>query len=515
MDILKSLKRSNSSNRIVVLSQDPGHIYILENGKLKIDVPQNILNTDVIIAILSPKNVVATEFELNRSIPLEELEDEVTMRIFEEMSLDQEIEYTIRYIEKRSADRDQSKYRAIEAFFIENHTLYEKYTPLLENIQYIDFLILPLQLFKNLYTYEFLQKSGHDAFVYFSQDDAFLSVYSNGEYLYGKSFKSSLEILYQRFSEIIGEKLDYNLFTTLLTSDPFPPEYATYHEFFEIMYGEILSGLSDTLTHARRLNNIQEFRDIYLTTSVGNIPSFCDYANNFSNIELKNLTIENPFDTELSVDLLTLLAFMEGGHLKFQDDGAQAELNFSIFHRPPPFKERDAGRFVIATAASLVLAFTYPAWELGRSLYIDYQLGVQTAEYNELHAVVESHKARKAALVTQQQDILKAIDAEKSLVTDRQALLEDVDKRLHSYLYKSKTLTELFVYFNRYGVKIYELDFHDDYVLFTLYAKSDKPITTLIKGLVTSNRYKLVETKRIEWDPQRKMYISNVGVAIR
>jgi hypothetical protein len=154
-----------------------------------------------VLSYLNSKNFINAQIELSKNIPDEDIIDAINNKAYDELGLDQALEYQINYIEVFSNLDEENRHFNI--FIVDPTNLEEIYSDVAQKIKYIDVIIPTPLLFKSLYSTRLIDENGAHCFIYFQEDDAFVTVYNNKEYIYTKSIKYNLKKIHEEFDDKI------------------------------------------------------------------------------------------------------------------------------------------------------------------------------------------------------------------------------------------------------------------------------------------------------------------------
>ncbi|MDO8454639.1 MAG: hypothetical protein Q7S59_08730, partial [Sulfurimonas sp.] len=203
-----------------------------------------------IISYLNTQGYINSHIEISKNILEEDLFDAINNKIYDELALDQALEYQIRYIEVFNNKSYENRH--FQVFIVEPSTIEKTYKDAVEKLKYIDVIIPSPLLIKSLYTKEILQNSGVHCFIYFEENDAFVTIYNEKEFVYTKSLKYTLIQMHERFCEIYGERIEYKDFIKILSDDNLKNRENSYTNFIVKLYKEIFAIINDILTYAKR-----------------------------------------------------------------------------------------------------------------------------------------------------------------------------------------------------------------------------------------------------------------------
>jgi len=162
-----------------VLYLTKNYLYIYENDRVvrkEYSKDKGIVTSTILL-----KDIYNINFKLPKDLKKEELIIEAEKYVFTEGALDYTKQYKINYI-----FQDLGDFYFVDAFVVELETLKEIFASHLKLYKYIDFISPAPLVFKEYYNITNI-KPQVDVFIYFNQEDAFLSCFKNGEFVFTKS----------------------------------------------------------------------------------------------------------------------------------------------------------------------------------------------------------------------------------------------------------------------------------------------------------------------------------------
>src|SRR3990167_1500758 len=190
-----------------------------------------------VISYLNTKSFINSHIVISKNIPDEDLYDAIYNKAYDELGLDQAIMYQIEYIETyNSLDQDN---RSFHVFIIDPLLVNDVFKNAVEKIKYIDYIIPSPLLLKSLYSREIIQDSGVHCFIYFQENDTFITIYNNKEFVYTKSINYSFLQMHERFCEIYGEMVEYENFIRFLSNEDLKTTNNSYKTDIIKLYKEI------------------------------------------------------------------------------------------------------------------------------------------------------------------------------------------------------------------------------------------------------------------------------------
>ena len=460
------------------------------------------------VSYIPSKDIISATIELSRSIPEEDLKDAIEIKVYDELGLDSAIDYSITYIETESTD---VKNRVYNVFVIDKNLVNERLSPIKKETKYLDYVTGAPFLIKSLYNRNFLEPEGVDCFIYFQKEDTFLAIYQGGKYLYSKSLHYSLTQINEKFSELIGERIDEKDFYKLLTDEGLINSNPEYQQFLMQLFGEIFLYINDVLIYAKRSYNIEKIDKIYIGSEIGELLGIDEYAQSYLGLEASGFNFSIAINSkEWYIDQIHILMILSAlSYYEEKDD----TLNFSPFKRPPPFSKRASGKLLIALVASIIISLAYPAYQLGHNYYLQIQLYNKSKELKKLQKKNQLIKNELAKLKKEKQKIDKLVKKESEKFEFRKKLLKEIYAKKIAYPMKALILSELFEITNRSKSKIENLEFKNNGFTFDIQNKSDKKITEFIKELTTLNKYK-IDTDKIYKDDKKNIYFSKIYIGL-
>jgi len=467
-----------------------------------------------VISYINTKEFINAQIEISKNIPQEDLFDAINNKAYDELALDQAVEYKIQYIETFNTLDEENRY--FHVFIVDPLDLTNTFLKVVEKLKYIDAIIPSPLLIKSLYTKELIDSNGVHCFIYIQENDAFLTIYGNKEFIYTKSLKYSLLEMHERFCELHGERIEYKEFIQFFSKENLKETTSEYKEFFIRLYKEFFANINDILTYARRAFEIEKFEHVYIGTQLPTVTKLYEMLEVELNIKSSEFEFDYGFETENSyVDQLHSLMHLYTTLPKNE----RYECNFTEYRRPPKFIKRASGKLIILVLASFVLAFAYPItyWVLTYAQALQEDLLQQ--KYKELHDIKIT---REATIKNKQADKDKALTLlakEKKEYTDKKNTLVKIHEVKVDYPMKAKLLAMFSKDLNKYAVKIEEAQYAQEkkskILILHLVSKKDRKITQLVEHLTKIYEAKYNFTlEKITFDVKTDKYFSELKVSI-
>jgi len=500
-----------------VISVNPyGDSYLSGISSFLSDVPSPEFKKDqYAISYLNTRDFITSKIEITKNIPDEDLYDAINNKVYDEFALDQAVEYQIRYIE--TFNNVDSENRHFHVFIVDPQVVTETFKNVVEKIKYIDQIIPAPLLLKSLYEKEIIDSNGVHCFVYFQEDDAFITIYNEKEFLYTKSMKYSFVEMYERFCELYGERIEYDDFIKFLSTQNLKDTQSDYKKYFIRLYREIFANINDILTYVKRAFEVEKLEHLYIGMQLPTITKIDEIAEAELGIKSSDFDFDYGFENE-EIYISQLQALMNI-YTSFGEN-ERYECNFTTYFRPPKFVKRESGRIIMLVAASLLIAFVYPVtyWILTYAQSLQYE--ILNEKYTELHNIRTTREATIKNREADKKKVLTLLDAQKKEYTDKKNTLIKIHDVKVNYPMKAQLLSLLTKNLNKFGVRLDSLSYTETEkngktFSFNLIATRDKKITRLLEYLTKTheNRFKF-SLDEIEYDKESKRYLSNLKVTL-
>ena len=466
-----------------------------------------------VISYLNTREFITAHIEISKNIPEEDLYDAINNKAYDELALDQAVEYKIQYIETfNNLDEDN---RHFHLFIVDPLDITTTFEDVVAKVKYVDIIVpLPL-LFKSLYAKEILDTTGVHCFVYFQENDASLTIYGNKEFIYTKSLKYSFVDMHERFCELYGERISYETFIDYFQNVNLRESDSDYKEYLIRLYKEIIANINDILTYAKRAFDIDKFEHIYIGTQVATKTKIHEIAEVDLNIHTSELNFNYGFETDDYIDqvhslmqLYTLLPSEE-----------RYDCNFTLYKRPPKFIKRESGKLILLTVGAFVLAFAYPVtyWTLTYAQQLQEDLLRQ--EYKEIHNIKITREATLKNRNLDKEKALTLLKEEKKEYNEKKDTLIKIHKVKVDYPMKAKLLALFTKDLNKFGVQVNTIRYEekeDEKILYlNLISKKDRKITKLIKYLTKTHASSFnFYIQEINYNDKDEVYFSELKVTL-
>ena len=455
-----------------------------------------------ITSYVSNKDIITTKVNVSRSIPEEDVADILDIKAYEELGLDQANSYIISSHEIEDAGEE----RAFHLFVAEPEALDEYFLPIKQQTKYIDLVIPAPLLYQPLYTKEILQDNNTHCFVYFTRNDASVTLYQDGKYLYSKSIDFSLEQIYDKYCELIGEKVLEEDFYTILESEGLKTTNNDYQQNFMKIFGEVFITINDIIIYAKRAFNLDTIDQMFIGSEKGPIIGLDDYSENYLGLHSTDFNFNyNVNNEEWYTDQLQYLMLLSSFEYM---ENEEAFVNLSSYPRPPSFVNRASGQFIISTFAAISLSLAWPLINLVGSYVNDAKIYALNIENNKLNK--ESTKYKN--IIGEKRKTIKKLDTKigslaKTYNGKTKTLTAIYDKKVN-YKLKSGLFHTIAAELTKFNVHVDNINTKDDTLFISLVSLDDRKFTELIKYISDTHfdEVKEVDIETIEKDPKSKYY---------
>ncbi len=510
--------KKNSSNKlksaiknIVTLNAYADKSYIFKNDSFQPLKKLSYNTSNFITSYVNNKDMISTTIQLNRSIPEEDIADILEIKAYEELGLDQASNYIISSLEVENGEEE----RDYHLFVAELEVLNELYLPIKKETKYLDLIVPAPLLYKSLYKKEILSDSGTHCFMYFTRQDAFITFYQNGEYLYSKSIEFSLDQIYEKYCEIVGEQVDQKEFFSILETEGLKTTNSNYQQNFMKIFGEVFITINDVIIYTKRAFQLNTIDKMFIGSIQGPIIGLDEYSQNYLGLQSEDFNFNyNVSNDEWYTDQLQYLMLLSA--FDYMEDDASI-VNLTMFPRAPSFMNRASGQFIISTLAAISVGLAYPLVYLIGSYVNDTKIYALTIQNNKLTIEVDKYKKilsdKKQKIAVLDKEIAKL---SKSYKGKTQTLTAIYDKKVN-YRLKSGTFHTIAKDLNKFDVHIDMLYTSNDTLWLSLVSSDDRKFTELIKYISDSHFAEInqIDVERIQKDQESDYYRGLLKVDLR
>jgi hypothetical protein len=468
-----------------------------------------------VISYLNTRDFITAQIEISKNIPEEDLYDAINSKAYDELALDQAVEYNIQFIETfDTLDEDN---RHFHVFIVNPSDLTERFKPVVEKIKYIDVIIPAPLLLKSLYTKELIEDNGVHCFIYIQENDAFLTIYRNQEFVYTKSLKFALTDMHERFCDLYGERITYDDFLDFYQHANLKTTDSEYKKYFIKLYKELISNINDILTYAKRAFEIEKFERLYIGSQEKTKTELYELLEFELNIPASEFKFDYGFEISESYYIDQLHALMQLYTLIPSEE--KYTCNFTVYRRPPKFIRRESGKLIILVLASFALAFAYPItyWVLTYAQELQEDLLKQ--EYKKIHNTRVTREAMIKSREADKKKVAKLLEIEKKEYLEKKNTLIKIREVKVEYPMKAKLLALFTKDINKFNVNIQEAEYSekDEKKVLSLHlvAPKDRQITKLVEYItdIYEGKYKF-DLNEIKYDDEFKTYLAELKVTL-
>ena len=466
------------------------------------------------ISYLNTSHFINSTLSISKNIPEEDLFDAIYNKIYDDLGLDQAVEYSLQYIESFNTIDDENRY--FQVFIVDPLSLQKDFETTVQNIQYLDIIIPSPLLIKSLYTKELIQTNGVHCFIYFQENDAFVTIYENREFVYTKSIKYSFIQMHERLCELYGEKIDYDDFLQFFSMENLKDTTSDYKNYFLKLYKELFANINDILTYAKRAFEIDSFDQVYIGSQIETVTKLDEILEVELNIKTSEFEFNYGYDSNGQfIDQLQYLMQL----YTTIDEEDKYLCNFSIYHRPPTFVKRESGKLLITVGAAFALAFAYPVTYWALTYAQELQNDLLKTQFTELHIQKTTREATIKSKFAEKEKASQLLSLEKNDYIKKKNTLIKIHEVKVDYPMKAKLLTELTKDLNRFKVNLENIRYvqkqNTKTFTFSLISPKDKEITKLVEFLTkTHDKEFTFSLEEISYDEKENKYFSELKVEI-
>jgi hypothetical protein len=513
-----SKKKKHSFSSVLSINPYKGtYVSSISNFLNKITSP-TYNKEQYVVSYLNTKSFINSHISVSKNIPDDDLYDAIYNKAYDELGLDQAIMYQIEYIETFNNLDEEN--RNFHVFIIDPAVIDDVFKNVVEKVKYIDYIIPSPLLLKSLYSKEIIESSGVHCFIYFQENDTFITIYNEKNFIYTKSINYSFLQMHERFCELHGEMIEYEDFINFLKNEDLKTTESVYKTDVIRLYKEIFTNINDILTYVKRALDINKIDCIYIDSQLASVTKLDEISEVELSIKSNNFNFDYGFEkSENNIDHLHSLMHL----YTTLSEKERYECNFTTYHRPPKFIKRESGRAILLSAAALVLAFLYPAtyWTLTYAQSLQYKLLEE--EYKNVHNIKVTREATIKSREAEKEKVSKLLAQEEQEYIEKKNTLIKIHDVKVNYPMKAGLIYKLTKDLNRYDVRLesafytesnkHNKDDKTKELKLKLVSSNDKKITDLIKYLT-----KIYEGKfyfwidEISYEEKTKLYFGELKV---
>ena len=468
-------------------------------------------NNNFVISYVTNRDMIIASFDLGYDVDSEELDDLIYMKAYDELGLDPEKEYSIHH-QKADADEQSNIYNL---FITEPEVIDKNLQVTLGQTKYIDLLLPAPLLFQTLYSTNTLESSEAHCFIYFTMQDAFVTIYREGKFLYAKSLEYSLEQIYDKYCALIGEKVDKKEFFETLESEGLKAVSSSYQQNITKLFSEIFLQINDIIIYTKRAYNIETIGKLFLGSVKSPIIGLGDYGYNYLGIPTFNLDFKFEMkNDEWYVDQFQYMMVQSG--LDYLQTPIKI-VNLTTTPRAPVFSKRASGQFIIATLLSSLAALSWPLSYLLISYTNDAANLILTSKNNDLKDIDLRYKKvlgeKQRGIATKK----KELGTLTSIFNGKAKTLTAIYNKKVDYRLKSQFLFDFAKDLTGNEVQVEKISSYEDKYTLHMVSPDEKKLTKYIKFI--SKKYfeeiNKIDIHRIEMDDKDTQYRGILEVGYR
>lgn len=498
----------SSKKSIATIDPYSSQSFIFRDNKFERTSAKSLAKDHFFTSFIHSKDVISGSVEIARNVADDELDDAIEIKVYDELGLDSSIEYKIYHFESHKQDTNE---RTFEVIAVDEDTLYKIFDGV-KHVKFIDYITTTPLLFKALYTKNILEPGHTDCFIYFHKDDAHVTIYQDGEFVFSKSIRYSLNVISDTFSKELGKRVDEAEFYKMLQTKGLQNQDPAYQKELMKLFGEVFVYINDVILYAKRAYSLDKIDQIYISSELGDINGLEEFCHNYVNIPSKKLNIKIAKNVdEMEIDPIhSLMVLSAQSYMGGNDD----EINLSIFKKPPPFKSRASGKLAQVAAVTLFFSLAYPAYQFVQDkLFLQKDLDRLNSKYSNLSQQSKNMKSAFAKLKEEHKKIDEKLAAKGEELDFRTKLLHEIYMKKVSYPMKAKIMTDLFDRITKHNSKVVSVDNNVTDMVITVRSNNDKSITELLSEIATMSEYD-VSTEKIKKDDNGTYYESAIKVGL-
>ena len=246
-------KRTKDKNQFIAYNSDQEKFlyYGVSGNSIQIsnlDDSKNLSQKNVLI--LNDHDVIAHNFELDKSIGLEELADSVEINVFQDMGLDPKIEYTIVFSYRDS--KNSGKY-AINAHAIPKTTLESKFSAFIDKVGYVDLALSTSILPFVLYESQLIKHNSCDVFLFFTKENLIISIFNEGLLTYSRTLNNGLNKMHESYKKNTRDNIEFLKFIEYVCHRGLDPN--AYIDEQKDLFSDIKALIDESLNNANNILN--------------------------------------------------------------------------------------------------------------------------------------------------------------------------------------------------------------------------------------------------------------------
>ena len=506
------MKKDGQIYQSVVTIDNYNHRYYrFRAGELEALSKLSYKSKNFTTTFVANKDLIIAPVSVSRNIEDEDLAGALEDKAYDELGLDPAMEYLIHYKEYSG----EGEGRHFQLFVLEESRYHELFENLRQEIRYVDLILPAPLLYQSLYDNNLIERKKIHCFLYFTNYDATVTFYNDGNYLYSKSINYSLKQIYDRYCEIAGKTVDEKQFFRIFQKEGVKTTHLEFQQNLIKLFNEIFITINDVVIYTKRAYKVDVIDQMFIGSELGPISGADEYAQNYLGLYSTSMIFDFGIKSEeWYIDQLHYMMILTTRAYWLEPSQF---INFTLYPRPPAFPKRPSGQFVLTMIAALVLASAYPLYYLVSS----YLLDINNYRLSKKERVLGSEVSKYRAILGKKKKEIKSLDKEisrlKKIYTGKEKTLVSVYDKKVNYRLKSDQLASFVQDLSKFNVHSTDLRSSDDSFALSLLAESDRNITGLVKYV--TNKYhkeiRKIDIERIAKDENNSVYSGVLKVEMK
>ncbi|WP_314068790.1 hypothetical protein [Campylobacter showae] len=482
--------------------------YAFSNNKIFPTELSKANKNSFFISYVKYKDITVGSVEIPISTEEDDTSNLITIKAYEQFNLDPATEYKIVYNEVPNISSDTKIFNVFISDVLSTDKLYSL---AIKKIPFIDYVVPAPLAFDALYKKNILSTQDTEAFIVIQEDDAFIAVYYNGEYIQSRPLRYSIKNISEKFATLSGDKLNDSAFLNILKHGTNTPDDKNKNFITEI-FDEIAYYIGDIVNSLSRFNG-SSISSIYIVADAI-MGDFAEFMQEKLNIPTKNLELNIAINSkEIEISNIHNIMVVNAQYYK---ETQENDFNFSNFLRPLPLFQRSSGKLVTYVLVGLLLGLLHPLYLYVSGIITDIDTADKKSEYEINNADKIRIEGALAAIDQQISDTSKLIEAEQEKINFRKNTISEIYDKKVNYPMKGIVLFELSNLINNKDIQTAKINNSDRNMTVTLVSKDEKKLTELIQNVSNSERYSIL-TREILLDKNYGVlsYETNVTIKIK
>ena len=284
----------------------------------------------------------------------------------------------------------------------------------------------------------------NDIFIYFDENDAFLSIYKDGKYLSSKGI-ANLEEIAKKINnagfDITAIELLETLSTKGLDAKLYERGESILYNQLEAEFAKIFTKINDIVIYNRSVFGLEKIDRFFLSTKNGRIKGIREFIANFGFGEVEIFDF-NLFKQKFEENFLDMIvASYVYDKFVSKDD----RHNLTIFPKEPPFYKKVSGLAIIGVIATILLSILYIF-----TLKVEINsLEAQRVELQSSYDNIKNSENLYKKRVSQIKDELKKVENENEELNNRVSNIEKSLSQLESIVSNKKGYSSFIISVNK------------------------------------------------------------------